>query len=65
MQMINSTAGGSLNNLTVKQCLDLFAVRASNDEQYNSDGETEPKKCILFIAPELMPEVKSQWRKKV
>jgi hypothetical protein len=32
-QKIDSTIGGSLNNLNVEQCLDLFTVRASNDEQ--------------------------------
>ena len=63
-QMIDSTAGGSLSELTVEQCLHLFAVRASNDEQYNSDGETEPKKGMLFITPELMPEVNKSMEEK-
>jgi hypothetical protein len=30
--MIESTAGGSLNTLAMPQCLNLFAVKAYNDE---------------------------------
>jgi hypothetical protein len=33
--MMDACAGGSLSNLTLKDCEDLFAKRAFNDEQYN------------------------------
>ena len=35
-QMVDLTVGGSLGELTVKQCNDLISSRASNDELYNT-----------------------------
>jgi hypothetical protein len=36
-QMIDLTIGGSLSGLTLKQCEELISIRASNDEQYNTN----------------------------
>ena len=63
-QMVDACAGGTLNSLTYKEAMTLFAERAFNDEQYNPLGEIEPKKGMLFIAPELMPEVKKSMEEK-
>jgi hypothetical protein len=56
--MVDACAGGSLNLLTYKVAVKLFADRSYNDEQYNPLGEVELKKGMLFITPELMPAVK-------
>jgi hypothetical protein len=50
--------------LTYKEVINLFAERSLNDEQYNPLGEVESKKCMLFITPELMPEVKKSMKEK-
>ena len=63
-QMIDLTAGGSLSELTVKQCNDLISIRASNDEQYNSNEDTEYKNGMLRITHGLMPEVKKSMEEK-
>ena len=53
-QMVDACAGGTLNSLTYKEAVKLFAERALNDEQYNPLGEVELKKGMLFITPKLM-----------
>jgi hypothetical protein len=57
-QMVDAFVGGTLNSLTYKETVNLFAERALNNDQYNPLGEVESKKCMLFITPELMPAVK-------
>jgi hypothetical protein len=59
-QMVEACAGGTLNSLTYKEAINLFAERALNDEQYNPLCEVESKKDMLFITPELMHAVKNQ-----
>ena len=63
-QMIDLTAEGSLSNLTLKQCKDLIMTRASNGDLYNPGLNTEVKNGMLFITPELMPEVKKSMKEK-
>ena len=63
-QMVDACAGGTLNSLTYKEAMNLFAERALNDEQYNPLGEIESKKGMLFITPKLMPEVKKSMEEK-
>ena len=63
-QMVDACAGGTLNSLTYKEAVKLFAERALNDEQYNPLGEVELKKGMLFITPELMPAVKKSMKEK-
>jgi hypothetical protein len=63
-QTLDCSAGGSIGSLTVKQCEDLIKTRAYHDELYNPGLATEVKKGMLFITPELMPEVKQSMKEK-
>jgi hypothetical protein len=56
IQMVDACAGGTLNLLTYKEVIQLFADRAYNDEQYNSLGEIESEKG--------MPAVKKSMEEK-
>jgi hypothetical protein len=62
--MVDACPGGTLNSLTYKEAVNLFADRAYNDEQYNPLAEIESKKGMLFISPELMPAVKKYMEEK-
>jgi hypothetical protein len=62
--MVDLTVGGSLGELTVKQCNDLISSSASNDELYNPGGNTEFKNGMLFITPKLMPKVTKSMKEK-
>ena len=62
--MLDLSAGGSINSLTAKACMDLMSTRAKNDALYNPDLGTEPERSILHISPELMPEVHNTIKEK-
>jgi hypothetical protein len=54
--MIDACAGGLLRNLTLKDCEDLFAKRAFNDEQYNPTTDIKKANGIIFVPQYLIPE---------
>ena len=57
-ELLDFSARGSINTLTIKKCLELMSTRAKNDSLYNPDFGTELEKGILHITPDLMPEVR-------
>src|SRR3954469_17815473 len=63
-ELLDLLAGGSINTLTVKACLELMSTRAKNDSLYNHDFGTKTKKGILRINPDLMPEVHKTMKEK-
>ena len=63
-EMLDLSAGGSINSLTAKACLELMSTRAMNDSLYNPDLGTKPDRGILYITPDLMPEVHKTMKEK-
>jgi hypothetical protein len=62
--MIDSGVGGSLSNLTLEKCEELFATRAFNDEQYNPSDETKQDNGIIRVPQNLIPEVAKSMKEK-
>ena len=56
-EMLDLSAGGSINSSTAKACLELMSTWATNDSLYNPDLGTELDRGILHITPDLMPKV--------
>ena len=63
-ELIDLSTEGSINTLTIKECLELMSTRAKNDSLYNPDFGTKPEKGILRITPGLMPEVRKTMKEK-
>ena len=63
-QMVDLCAGGTLNMVTYDDAIRMFSERATNDEQYNPQGEVASKKGMFVIPPEIMPEVKRSMKEK-
>ena len=42
-ELLDFLAGGSINTLTIKECLELMSTRAKNDSLYNPDFGTKPE----------------------
>ena len=40
-ELLDFSAGGSINTLTIKECLELMSTRAKNDSLYNPDFGTK------------------------
>ena len=43
-ELLDFSVGGSINTLTIKECLELMSTRAKNDSLYNPDFGTKPEK---------------------
>src|SRR3954470_12228231 len=63
-KLLDLSAGGSINTLTTKACLELMPSRAKNDSLYNPDFGTKLEKGILRITHDLMFEVRKTMKEK-
>ena len=57
-ELLNFSAGGLINTLTIKECLELMSTRAKNYSLYNPDFGTKLEKGILQITLDLIPKVR-------